>query len=249
MATKSYHPSAIVDNTPDAPAFPDVDHLGKSRIGRKLRRKALDRYHVALRRYEGRPAKSGPPIPNSEKHGHRVFYSVEQCRRGWLRSLQVRRANAQPKHDHCRRLRFAGRLLREISVIVGYSIAHISKIVRGKIRRPSADPSPVAAVAGGDNANASARPKRAARAIVQAALYHGQAFRGWVEATDVRERLRYERLMNRLEWRIIRYDLKLQEVAPADLSTIRRDSRALTFRFKGQPIAAGIQGVNMECRK
>ena len=177
MATKSYHPSAIVDNAAP-PVYPDVDSLGTSRIGRKLRRKALDAYRVALRRYEGRPAKSGPPIPNSEKHGRREFYSMDQARRGWLRSLQVRQSEAKPKYDQCKRLRFAGRLLREIAEIVGYSIGHVSKIVRGKIRRPRA--ASLRAAAGGDNANANAMPiwaKHGSRTLTLAVLYRGWSLR------------------------------------------------------------------------
>ena len=43
---------------------PDLSRLGKSRIARKLRRKALDKLH------QGKPyPKAGPPIPGSEHTG------------------------------------------------------------------------------------------------------------------------------------------------------------------------------------
>ena len=114
----------------NGPAFPDVDRLGKSRIGRKLHRKALDRYHADRRRYEGRPAKSGPPIPNSEKHGRREFYSLEQCRRGGRRSGEARRRKAAKKWREVCTLRHRGFGIRQIARIVGYSAAWVSKLVK-----------------------------------------------------------------------------------------------------------------------
>ena len=126
----------IVDNhPPDAPAFPDVDRLGKSRIGKKLFRKAIDRYYSALRRYEGRPAKCGPPIPNSEKHGRRKFYSLEQCRRGGRRSGETRRRKAQKRWREVMTLQRRGFGIRQIARLVGYSAAWVSKLV--KRLRPS----------------------------------------------------------------------------------------------------------------
>ena len=131
MAVKSYHPSGIVDNSPpDAPAIPDVHRLGSSRIGRKLVRKALDRYHTDLRQFEGRPAKSGPPIPNSEKRGHREFYTLEQARRGGRRSGETRRRNAEKKWREVATLKRRGFGIRQIARIVGYSAAWVSKLVK-----------------------------------------------------------------------------------------------------------------------
>ena len=79
------------------PTFPNLANLGTSRIGKKLTRKALDAYYVALRRYEGKPAMSGPPIPNSEKLlGRREYYTLAQCRLGGHRSGETRRRKAQP---------------------------------------------------------------------------------------------------------------------------------------------------------
>ena len=90
----SLHQQRIVDN---APTFPDIGNLGRSRVARKLRRKTLDAYYVALRRHQRRPALSGPPIPNSEKKGSRQFYTLEQARRGGRRSGETRRRKAEKK--------------------------------------------------------------------------------------------------------------------------------------------------------
>ena len=79
------------------PIFPDIAELGKSRIGKKLVRKALDRYYSALRLSDRRAAKSGPPVPHSEKQGRRRFYDLDQCRRGGRRSGEARRRKAEKK--------------------------------------------------------------------------------------------------------------------------------------------------------
>ena len=113
------------------PTFPDIANLGKSRIGKKLTRKALDAYYVALRRYEGRPAMSGPPIRNSEKLlGRREFYTLDQCRRGGRRSGETRRRNAQKRWNDVASLRRRGFGVRQISRIVGYSAGWVSKLVK-----------------------------------------------------------------------------------------------------------------------
>ena len=118
----------IVDNPP---AYPDIDRLGTSRIGRKLRRKTLDKYYTALRKYEGRPAKSGPPIPNSEKHGARRFYTMRQVRCGWERGLATRRRRAAPRHRLVRYLLNHTRLsYRLIGERVGYSAARICQLAK-----------------------------------------------------------------------------------------------------------------------
>ena len=112
------------------PTFPDIANLGTSRIGKKLIRKALDAYYVASRRYEGRPAKSGPPIPNSEKRGRREYYTLEQVRLGGMRSGATRQRQAQPRWYDVASLRRRGFGIREISRIVGYSAGWVSKLVK-----------------------------------------------------------------------------------------------------------------------
>ena len=109
------------------PTFPDV---GTSRIGKKLIRKAVDAYFVALRRYENRPAKSGPPIRNSEKHGRREFYTLEQVRLGGIRSGATRQRQAQPRWNDVASLRRRGFGIRQIARIVGYSAGWVSRLIK-----------------------------------------------------------------------------------------------------------------------
>ena len=138
-------PNPIVDNAhrytreqrqAGGPIFPNLANLGRSRVGRKLTRKALDAYYVALRRYEARPAMSGPPIPNSEKLlGRREYYTLEQCRRGGHRSGETRRRNAQKRWNDVASLTRRGFGVREISRIVGYSPGWVSKLVKRLVSR------------------------------------------------------------------------------------------------------------------
>ena len=117
----------IVDNPP---VVPNLSRFGKSRVGRKLARKTLDAFYVASRRYQGSPAKSGPPIPNSEKWGRRQFYTLEQERLGGRRSGATRRRQAQPRWRQVMNLRRRGFSIREIARTVGYSAGWICKLIR-----------------------------------------------------------------------------------------------------------------------
>ena len=112
------------------PTFPDDASFGTSRIGKKLIRKALDAYYVASRRYEGRPAKSGPPVAGSEKNGRREFYSLEQVRLGGIRSGATRRRQAQLRWNDVASLTIRGFGIREISRIVGYSAGWVSRLIK-----------------------------------------------------------------------------------------------------------------------
>ena len=192
MASKSYHPTAIVDNpsSPDAPVFPDVARLGKSRIGKKLLRKAIDEYSVALRRYEGRPAKTGPPIPASHKHGRREWFTLKQAEYGRQKSAAVRGAKAIPRHDKCKRLRFSRRTLREISEIVGYSIGHVSKICSGRVPRPKGQQTPLPG--GYANANSPVAWSHRSRSVALKMLYGAHMRRRL--ASDIPDRRRRSRL-------------------------------------------------------
>ena len=122
---KSIHETAIPDN----PLAPDVFHLGKSRIGSKLARKALDAYHKAKRRVTGVRATYGPPVPNSEKHGRREYYIYFQTVKGGVHSGYVRNLRAQPKHKRVMSLRAWGFTIRAIAAIVGYSMRHVRRIL------------------------------------------------------------------------------------------------------------------------
>ena len=114
---------------------PDLGGVSRrSRIGRKARRKALDTYHRTERGQSGRPAKSGPPVPGSERTGRRTFYTLEQARIGGIRSGATRRFNARERHAKVRQLRAEGLSLRAIALVVGYSAATCSRILNGKIR-------------------------------------------------------------------------------------------------------------------
>ena len=122
--TTRIHESVIVDNS-----YPDISRFGKSRIGRKLARKAIDAYHKAQRLASGRLAQSGPPIPNSEKHGHREYFTLTQAVKGGVHSGFVRDRRAQPKHNRVRGLRAWGFTIRAIAEIVGYSMRHVRRIL------------------------------------------------------------------------------------------------------------------------
>ena len=124
-------PNPIVDNHPVVPTFPDIGSLGRSRIGKKLARKAVDRYFIALRRYEDKPAESGPPIRNSEKLlGRREYYTLAQCRQGGRRSGETRRRKANPRWREVVALRRRGLGIRQISRVVGYTAGWISKLIK-----------------------------------------------------------------------------------------------------------------------
>ena len=128
MTTTRISRSLIVDNPP---LYPDVSNFGKSRTGRNRRRRAIDRYHVRLRRFEGRPAKSGPPVPHSEKTGCRQFYRLEQCEYGRRKGLETRRRKAAPKHkavDHL--LNHTRHSYRIIGEMVGYSAARVCQLAK-----------------------------------------------------------------------------------------------------------------------
>ena len=126
----SLHESRIVDNQ-DAPVVPNRSHFGRSRVGRKALRKVLDAYHVALRRHEGRPAKSGPPIPNSEKHGRRSFYTLHQADYGRRKGLETRRRRAAPKRRAVQHyLDFTRLSYRRIGELVGYTGARICQLAK-----------------------------------------------------------------------------------------------------------------------
>ena len=119
-------------HVPQTQPFPDLSrHSKSSRIGRKRIRKALDVYH-RQRRESGTPARSGPPIPGSEKHGRREFYTLEQAKSGGRIRGERQRGRAKPKHDRVRRLHGLGFNQPRIARIVGYSQGYISRILAGK---------------------------------------------------------------------------------------------------------------------
>ena len=115
----------------NGPVPPDLSRFGTSRIGKKLLRKSLDSYYSALRQHEGRPAKSGPPIANSEKHGRREFYTLQQADLGRRKGLETRRRRAAPKHRAAKHYLDHTRLsYRRIGELVGYTAARICQIAK-----------------------------------------------------------------------------------------------------------------------
>ena len=123
------------DNQPNPLPFPDLSHLSKnSRIGRKLRRKAVDGWAKAERLATGRPAQSGPPIPNSEHTGHRRFFTLEQAHTGTIHSAINRQAKAEPKHRQAFALRAKGYTTKTIAAIVGYSRRHVRRVLAQPVK-------------------------------------------------------------------------------------------------------------------
>ena len=100
--------------------------FGKSRIGRKLFRKAVDAWAKATRRTN--PI-SGPPIRNSEKHGGRRFYTLRQAQLGGYHSGDRRRANALPTWLEMYRLRCLGWSLRAIARRVVRHYSTVSRVL------------------------------------------------------------------------------------------------------------------------
>ena len=82
------------------------------------------------RQYDGSPAKSGPPVPNSQKRGRRAFYSLEQARRGGRRSGEARRRKAEKKWLEVCTLPRRGFGVRQIARAVGFTAGWVSQLVR-----------------------------------------------------------------------------------------------------------------------
>ena len=132
------HIPATVNRNADQPSqppqFPRLTRFGNSRQGR--RRAALDAYHLAMRRYTGRP-----PIPGTQPRRH---YTLEQARIGGIRSGATRRFQAREQHEEVRALRTQGRSLRDIARIAGYHAPTVSRITVGHScsRLPFPHPAP-----------------------------------------------------------------------------------------------------------
>ena len=99
----------------------DISRLGKSRIARKLRRKAIDAHLKGRRAAMGEHPKSGPPIPRSEHSGQRQYYTLAQAQHGGRRSGAVRRSKAQRKWNEVLALHKRGFGIRQIARLVSYS--------------------------------------------------------------------------------------------------------------------------------
>ena len=217
------------------PLKPDLSRFGKSRIGRKRARKVLDRYFRAVRRYEGRPARSGPPIRNSEKFGRREFYSVEQAKFGGRRSGQVRRAKAAKKWREVELLRRRGQGIRQIAALVGYSPGWVSRLVKRLCR---VFPEHI-----------HRRPKPPPRSRILALIGLQWLHLGGVldaGGQDRRDTVRFERLRRRTEGRITAYLNKLRVAAPGDLADVLVRAVAEVWCMADGGVAEGTRRLNEE---
>ena len=106
-----------------------------SRTGRKALRKSFDADCRRLRREAGVPARTGPPIPGSERSGHRRFYTLEQCRRGARLSAIARRDQAIPRWERIQQLHYQRTSLRAIARQVGLGHAQVGRVVAGRLWR------------------------------------------------------------------------------------------------------------------
>ena len=112
-----------------------------SRTGKKTLRKSFDADCRRLRRQAGVPARTGPPIPGSEKTGYRRWYTLEQCRRGGRLSGIARRDQAMARWIQIQTFHYRRHSLRAIARQVGLSLAQVQRIVAGRRWRGDAEPS------------------------------------------------------------------------------------------------------------
>ena len=225
-----YQKAGTVDNRPP-------NTFGESRIGRKARRKALDRHFKALRLLEGRPAKSGPPIPNSEKRGHREFYTLEQCRRGGRASGNTRRAKAAKRWREVELLSRRGQGIRQIAAVVGYSPGWVSRLVKRLcgVFREHIHHRPTAAPPG-------------ARTFSLLELYHWRLSNLLRSTPNRRDRSRLERLKYTTERRILAYVDKVEEAAPVQAVLMIKSAVERRRALADVPIAEATRLVNSEFR-
>ena len=106
-----------------------------SRVGRKSLRKSFDADCKRLRREAGAPARTGPPIPGSERTGHRRFYTLEQCRHGAHLSGIARRDQALPVWQRIQVLHYRRHSIRDISHQVGLSSSQVHRVIEGRLWR------------------------------------------------------------------------------------------------------------------
>ena len=106
-----------------------------SRVGKKSLRKSFDSDCRRLRKESRVPARTGPPIPGSERTGHRRFYTLDQCRRGARLSGIARRDQAMPRWEQIQALHYRRHSLRDISRQVEVSVAQVHRVVAGRLWR------------------------------------------------------------------------------------------------------------------
>ena len=119
-----------LSNVPQMPIRRPTSHTG-----RKALRKTFDADCRRLRREAGAPALTGPPIPGSERTGHRRFYTLAQCRRGARLSGIARRDQAMPRWEQIQALHYRRLSLRAIARQVEMSVAQVHRVVAGRLWR------------------------------------------------------------------------------------------------------------------
>ena len=120
----------ILSNVPQLPIPAPT-----SRTGRKALRKSFDADCRRLRREAGVPAVSGPPIPGSEKSGHRRWRTLGQCRHGGRLSGVARKDQAMPRWEQIQLLHYRRYSLRAIARLVELSLSQVHRVVAGRLWR------------------------------------------------------------------------------------------------------------------
>ena len=147
-----------------------------SRTGRKTLQKTFDADCRRLRREARAPARTGPPIPGSERNGHRRFYTLEQSRHGAHLSGIARRDQAMPRWLQIQTLHYRRHSLRAISHLVGLSPSQVHRVVAGRLWREAREPpSPLYGVVVN---SARGTPRRWARTLALGEVYRSRCRSG-----------------------------------------------------------------------
>ena len=142
-----------------------------SRTGRKTLQKTFDADCRRLRREARAPARTGPPIPGSERNGHRRFYTLEQSRHGAHLSGIARRDQAIPRWLQIQTLHYRRHSLRAISHQVGLSPSQVHRVISGRLWREAGEPpSPPPVVVN----SARGTPRRWARTLALGEVYRSR---------------------------------------------------------------------------
>ena len=199
------------------------------------------------------------PIPNSEKHGRREYYSLDQCRRGGVKSGRTRRSKAIAKWNEVVGLRKRGFGIRQIARVVGFTAGWVSKLVKRLC--PS-----VAQVFPEHSHHPGEPPIRGSRTLTLLALYEAEAHRRLRETTDVRQKRLIEKQLSEkcvsnrrrsgkiwyvgLESRILHCVRKIERESPGREAVMAVKAATEAVRaLSGLPIEQQVMAVNAWHRK
>ena len=205
-----------------------------------MRRQLLDAYYKALRRWSGRPAKSGPPIPKSERNGRRDFYTLRHSRNRGRKSGRVRLAKAIPRHKEVIRLRQQGHNPRQIAQRVGYSLGWVYRILKGIALKSTGLREHII------HPSQSVRTVKPAYSLARILAYQWHVA-GLLKATDhdQRNRMRLDRLLKGFQRREAAYRATLLAKVPDSVaSLIVAATDRLVWRLRGEPIEFAIREIN-----